>query len=69
VVTKLLHHFRSEPAPRPLVQVCRAEALPGPWAARRCGRIACGKAGDSGTDGLTLEPVYCLGLLAPRRRP
>jgi formate dehydrogenase subunit gamma len=62
------HHFRSEPAGKHVVQVCRAEAC------QACGadallaqaeRILGCKAHETRADGaVTLEPVYCLGLCA-----
>lgn len=62
------HHFRSEPAGRTVVQVCRAEAC------QSCGAdalmahaeqaLGC-KAHHTRADGAyTLEPVYCLGMCA-----
>lgn len=62
------HHFRSEPAGKHVVQVCRAEAC------QACGadallaqaeRILGCKSHETRADGaVTLEPVYCLGLCA-----
>ena len=62
------HFFRSEPAGKHVVQVCRAEAC------QACGaddllaqaeRILGCKAHETRADGaVTLEPVYCLGLCA-----
>lgn len=67
-VLSYYHHFRSEPAGRHVVQVCRAEAC------QACGaeallaqaeRLLGCKAGETRGDGaVTLEPVYCLGLCA-----
>lgn len=67
-VVSYYHHFRSEPAGRHLVQVCRAEAC------QACGadallaqaeRILGCQAHQTRADGaVTLEPVYCLGLCA-----
>ena len=62
-VISYYHHFRTEPARGPVVQVCRAEACQA-MGGEALWAHAYGKAGDSGTDGLTLEPVYCLGLCA-----
>lgn len=62
------HHFRSEPAGRHVVQVCRAEAC------QACGadellaqaeRVLSCRPGATRADGaVTLEPVFCLGLCA-----
>jgi formate dehydrogenase subunit gamma len=67
-VISYYHHFRSEPAGRHVVQVCRAESC-----------LACGsdallaqaeqllgcKLHETRADGaVSLEPVYCLGLCA-----
>src|SRR5262249_54351804 len=62
------HDFRSEPAGRHVVQICRAEAC------RACGseelvadaeRIFSCRIGHTSVDGaVTLESVYCLGLCA-----
>jgi formate dehydrogenase subunit gamma len=62
------HFFRSAPAGKHVVQVCRAEAC------QACGadallaqaeRILGCKAHETRADGaVTLEPVYCLGLCA-----
>ncbi len=62
------HHFRSEPAGRHVVQVCRAEAC------QACGAdalidaaeslLGCGLHTTRSDAAVTLEPVYCLGLCA-----
>jgi formate dehydrogenase subunit gamma len=67
-VISYYHFFRSEPAGKHLVQVCRAEAC------QACGadallaqaeRILGCQAHQTRADGaVTLEPVYCLGLCA-----
>jgi formate dehydrogenase subunit gamma len=67
-VVSYYHHFRSEPAGRHVVQVCRAEAC------QACGaeellaqaeRLLGCEAHATRADGaVTLEPVYCLGLCA-----
>ncbi|HEY4082688.1 MAG TPA: formate dehydrogenase subunit gamma [Burkholderiaceae bacterium] len=67
-VITFYHHFRSEPAGRTVVQVCRAEAC------QSCGadellahaeeRLACSSHHTSEDGSFTLEPVYCLGLCA-----
>lgn len=67
-VVTYYHHFRSAPAGRQVVQICRAESCQSMGAeqlwAHACVRL--GLHGDHpGTtaDGaVTLEPVYCLGL-------
>jgi len=63
------HHFRSEPAGRCVVQVCRAESCQsmGAEALWAHAQLKLGCSGDHGSsaDGVyTLEPVYCLGLCA-----
>src|SRR5256885_3700320 len=67
-------HFRSTPAGRHVLQVCRAEACQSRGAdallAHAGQALGCGSSGhghEHGTsaDGaVTLEPVYCLGLCA-----
>jgi formate dehydrogenase subunit gamma len=62
------HHFRSEPAGRTVVQVCRAEAC------QACGAdallahveqsLGCRSHQTSADGAYTVEPVYCLGLCA-----
>ena len=62
------HHFRSEPAGRQVVQVCRAESC------QACGgdalwdaaqeALGCAGGGTRADGAVTLEPVYCLGLCA-----
>ena len=62
-------HFRTEPAGRHVIQVCRAEACQARgsealWA-HACRRTGCDEATPTSADGRwTLEPVYCLGLCA-----
>ena len=61
-------HFRSEPAGRHVVQVCRAEAC------QACGAeallahaervLGCERHHTRADGAVTLEPVYCLGLCA-----
>jgi formate dehydrogenase subunit gamma len=61
------HHFRSEPAGRHVVQVCRAESCQacGGDALWDAAQQALGCEGGTRADGaVTLEPVYCLGLCA-----
>lgn len=68
------HHFRSEPAGRNVVQVCRAESCKAMGSDKlwehACSSLKCephGHAGHGATsaDGnYTVEPVFCLGLCA-----
>jgi formate dehydrogenase subunit gamma len=62
------HHFRSEPAGRQVIQICRAESCQacGSEALIRMAEKTLGCAmGQTRADGsVTLEPVYCLGLCA-----
>ncbi len=61
------HDFRSAPAGRREVKLCRAEACQatGSDALHRdiLGRLGCDWHGTS-AEGVTVEPVYCLGLCA-----
>ena len=60
------HHFRTEPAGRNVVQICRAEACKA-MGADALWEQACQHTGGHGrsADGaITLEAVYCLGLCA-----
>lgn len=62
------HHFRSEPAGRQTVQICRAEACKSMgaealWAHAQL-RLGCEAHGTTQDGAFTLEPVYCLGLCA-----
>ena len=62
------HHFRSEPAGRMVVQVCRAESC------KACGAdalmahaekvLGCASHHTRADGAVTLEPVFCLGLCA-----
>lgn len=75
-VISFYHHFRSEPAGRNLMQICRAEACRAMGSERlwvhACGRLSMDAAradgaatahGVTSVDGtFTLQPVYCLGL-------
>lgn len=62
------HHFRSAPAGRHVVQVCRAEACQAMGAeallAHAEQRLGCAAHATSADGRYTLEPVYCLGLCA-----
>jgi formate dehydrogenase subunit gamma len=67
-VVTFYHDFRSEPAGRHVLKLCRAEACQAMGAEalvsaaeQRLG-VACG--GTTADGGVTLEPVYCLGLCA-----
>jgi formate dehydrogenase subunit gamma len=67
-VATFYHDFRSKPAGRHVVKLCRAEACQSVGserlAARAEGRLKI-KSGETTADGaLTLEAVYCLGLCA-----
>lgn len=63
------HHFRSAPAGRHVLEVCRAEACQSMgsealWA-HACASHGLPAEGGSTADGaLTVQPVYCLGLCA-----
>lgn len=62
------HHFRSTPAGKHVLQICRAESC------KACGSdallavaervLGCQEHGTSPSGAVTLEPVYCLGLCA-----
>jgi len=67
-VVTFYHDFRNAPAGRHILKLCRAEACQAMGAEalvgvaeRRLG-VACGSTTADG--GVTLEPVYCLGLCA-----
>jgi formate dehydrogenase subunit gamma len=64
-VVSFYHHFRTEPAGRHTVQLCRAEACQSMGAEKLAGQVQ-ERLGigfhETTTDGqVTLEPVYCLG--------
>jgi formate dehydrogenase subunit gamma len=67
-VVTFYHHFRDRPCGRHLVEICRAEACQARGArqlethARK--RLGCNLHETSADGGVTLEPVYCLGLCA-----
>ena len=67
-VVTYYHHFRSEPAARHVVQICRAESCKSMGAealwAHACLRLGSDGHGPSKDGVFTLEPVYCLGLCA-----
>ena len=62
------HHFRSEPAGRRVIRICRAEACQAMGAdallAHAERRLGCGVHGTTADGAFTLEPVFCLGLCA-----
>ncbi len=67
-VASFYHDFRSEPAGRVTVRVCRSEACKSVGADRLLADVEAAlgvTAGETARDGsVTLEPVYCLGLCA-----
>jgi len=67
-VVTFYHDFRSEPAGRHHVKLCRAEACQAMGgdavAARLEQRLGVPVGGTSADGQVTLEPVYCLGLCA-----
>jgi formate dehydrogenase subunit gamma len=67
-VVTYYHHFRSEPAGRHVLQLCRAEACQSMGAdallAHAELRLGCQSHGTTADGAFTLEPVYCLGLCA-----
>jgi formate dehydrogenase subunit gamma len=62
------HHFRSEPAGRRVIRICRAEACQAMGAdallAHAEQRLGCSVHGTTADGAFTLEPVFCLGLCA-----
>ena len=64
-VISFYHHFRSVPAGRHVVQICRAEACQAVGARGLEAHVQTSldvKMGETTADGnLTVEPVYCLG--------
>lgn len=67
-VVTYYHHFRTEPAGRHVVRICRAEACQAMGADRLLAhakqRLGCDMHGMTPDGAFTLEPVYCLGLCA-----
>ncbi|MGU9992686.1 formate dehydrogenase subunit gamma [Bordetella avium] len=61
-------HFRTEPAGRHVLQICRAEACQAmggdALAAHAQARLGCDFHARSADGAFTLEPAYCLGLCA-----
>jgi len=62
------HHFRSEPAGKHVVHICRAEACQSMGAdallAHASKTLGCSVHGTSADGVFTLEPAYCLGMCA-----
>lgn len=67
-VISYYHHFRSKPAARHVVRICRAESCQAMGAeallAHAERHLGCAVHGHSRDGAFTLEPVYCLGLCA-----
>jgi formate dehydrogenase subunit gamma len=67
-VVTFYHDFRHEPCGRHLLQLCRGEACQSvgseSLAATVLGKLGVGWHGTTSDGGLTVEPVYCLGLCA-----
>ncbi|MGE5537938.1 MAG: formate dehydrogenase subunit gamma [Gemmatimonas sp.] len=67
-IVTFYHDFRSEPAGRHVLKLCRAEACQSMGADRLADRAQAklgAKWGETTKDGsVTLEPVFCLGLCA-----
>jgi formate dehydrogenase subunit gamma len=67
-VVTFYHDFRSAPAGRHVLKICRAEACQSMGGEALVARaedhlgVACG--GTSADGRVTLEPIYCLGLCA-----
>ena len=66
-VVSFYHHFREHPCGRHVVEICRAEACQARGARHldeyARSRLGCGFH-ETSADGVSLEPVYCLGLCA-----
>jgi len=67
-VITFYHDFRSEPAGRHVVKICRAEACQATGATHLAevarARLGVDWHGTTANGAVTLEPVYCLGLCA-----
>ena len=67
-VVSFYHDFRTSPAGRHVVRLCRAEACQSMGAealiAQAEGRLGTGLHGTTADGAVTVEPVYCLGLCA-----
>ena len=65
-VVTYYHHFRSAPAARHVLQICRAESCKAMGGdalmAHAEHKLGCVQHGHSQDGNFTLEPVYCLGL-------
>jgi formate dehydrogenase subunit gamma len=64
-VISFYHDFRTEPAGRHVVHVCRAESCQSVGAeallAHACGRLGVDVHGTTTDGAITIEPIYCLG--------
>lgn len=67
-VVSFYHDFRSQPAGRHVLKICRAEACQAvggtALAEATLARLGLDWHGTTGNGALTVEPVYCLGLCA-----
>jgi formate dehydrogenase subunit gamma len=66
-VVSFYHDFRQEPAGRHVLKICRAEACQAMGAAAQAEALLARLNIDWGgttPEGLTVEPIYCLGLCA-----
>jgi formate dehydrogenase subunit gamma len=67
-VISFYHHFRSQPAGRHVLQICRAEACQARGAERLLAHVrealGCGLHETTRDKAFTVEPVYCLGQCA-----
>jgi formate dehydrogenase subunit gamma len=66
-VVTFYHDFRQEPAGRHVLKICRAEACQSMGGAAQAEALLARLGiewGGTTPDGLTVEPVYCLGLCA-----
>jgi formate dehydrogenase subunit gamma len=67
-VVTFYHDFRKQPAGRNVLKLCRAEACQAAGgdalAAHAEGRLGIAMGATTADGGVTLEPVYCLGLCA-----
>jgi len=65
-VVTFYHDFRQEPAGRHVLKLCRAESCQArggeALAARAAARLGIAAGSTTADGGVTLEPVYCLGL-------
>lgn len=60
------HHFRSQPLGRHHLQICRAEACQAMGSDQIFAQAKeiCAQEPSNGSDSITVQPVYCLGLCA-----